>query len=233
MTNEAKELLKREPELCKEILYVFMRYYDKIQGNCGELGKSIWEKYIKEHTANDWEILSFKHQDGTVTTSSLKDCHKWPHLTESFTTEDALELGTRISIHSVRRLSDNEVFTVGDVVNRGKITKFSPKEFWAGGMCVETDHKNETSILSLTKRTPLFTTEDGKPVYPGNKYYFVTPFMDIYKTTATDCTLAENRKFSTREAAEQWVEDNKPIASINQLREWGLSEDTIQNLKNK
>lgn len=141
--------------------------------------------------------------------------------------------GTKI--HSVRRLSDNEVFAVGDEVGWGaffgfrtKILAFSIVE---GRLKLHyplfedrpVDFINATNLHKINPaRTPLFTTTDGKPMFAGETVYVVPPnkenvqfvfnpdkaFMNMYRTY---------KWFSTQAAAEQWIADNKPLYSLNDI----------------
>ena len=71
-------------------------------------------------------------------------------------------------------------------------------------------------------RTPLFTTTDGKPVYEGDWYWCVWPsvsFVAIHVQTIPQRWWEQpgTLTFSTEEAAEQWIADNKPLYSLNDL----------------
>jgi|SRR5690606_33141998 len=62
MTPEAKQLLKDEPELCKEILEALSNRYFNNPESMQDSIKSLF----KEHTTPDWEILSFKGDMETI-----------------------------------------------------------------------------------------------------------------------------------------------------------------------
>lgn len=136
------------------------------------------------------------------------------------------------TIHSVAK-SENEVFTVGDVTTDGKIKSFHYDESYCGNIYVLFDRDGiESSIEALEKaheRKPLFTSEDGVKIFEGDEYWFIylhdgmpvkawTPY-----STKTSSSNIEKKcgsfQFSTREAAEKWIHDNKPEYSRRQIKE--------------
>lgn len=173
----------------------------------------------------DYEILTFSDN---VTKGVLYE--KQPsgrYGKGGFSTEDCLvKYGN--SIHSVKRLSDGVVFTVGDCVvtknvlipeiitgfriNDGK-TSFK-KGIWVtvknGGM-----HLDRIKEI----RRPILTTEDGVPVYSydsvqhwvinGNYEYalgFCKPNVDLLRDEPNTYKV-----FSTENAARDYVRKNTPI----------------------
>ena len=85
------------------------------------------------------------------------------------------------------------------------------------------DSVNHTSAVNTryelaAARTPLFTTTDGKPVYEGETFWYVAPDMYLGSFLSDGSKLIEGHKtFSTKAAAEQWIADNKPLYSLNDL----------------
>jgi hypothetical protein len=68
----------------------------------------------------EWEIVAFKHR-GMIATIMDSEGYSQPHFQcpgQQFGLDWALE-GHDCSIHSVKRLSDGEVFTVGETVSVG------------------------------------------------------------------------------------------------------------------
>lgn len=72
-------------------------------------------------------------------------------------------------------------------------------------------------------KEPLFITEDGLEIYECSTLIW---FVDLYQYNIRSCEyryakdLTDKFKlFSTNEAAEKWIEENKPIFSKKQLRE--------------
>lgn len=123
-------------------------------------------------------------------------------------------------IHSVKRLSDGEVFNVGDRTFDGVITKF---EILDDVLIVFID--NVTWItLHLVKKVKqlLFTTEDGVDIYYGAKVHSVDKNFLI--SADDNRYIPENFKpkleykyFSKREAAEEYILLNNPCLSIKEI----------------
>lgn len=131
-------------------------------------------------------------------------------------------------IHSVKRLSDNEVFTIGDEVK---------SIHWEKGSSIiqNFDFKNNKLIilekgynfdkskwLSLEgiqhyKKPVLFTTEDGVDIREGDKFWYIDACnTGFYKGVATVKTTYA-KYFSTKEAAEEYILMNKPCLSIKDV----------------
>lgn len=134
-------------------------------------------------------------------------------------------------IHSVKRLSDGEIFTVGDKIESYNTTKTIKR--------IELPESNPNDIGFITKSTsypgtgyqylikdnvkkvkqPLFTTEDGVNIYVGD--YISTVLLDTMEIF-TDCGLVGRdtrpvegfKYFSTKEKAEEYILMNKPCLSV-------------------
>jgi len=134
------------------------------------------------------------------------------------------------SIHSIKRLSDGEVFTVGDVVNnisepnifKGKISEFKLKD---STLRVYYDGKDLLKHIELSKK-PLFTTEDGVDIFEGDTniplYYVSANGFKIdsccKKEIKPGSLSNHNLYFSTKEAVEEYVLMNKPCLNINDVK---------------
>lgn len=135
------------------------------------------------------------------------------------------------SIHSVKRLSDGEVFTVGDLCNPiGKYSyskhKITTIEFCKAGYLRIGSSDYYIGINNIEhSKTPLFTTEDGVDIYEGdyvcwivnNKYNHYIDIKDYRKADRSMFTDGTIIYFSTKEAAEEYILMNKPCLSINDL----------------
>lgn len=173
----------------------------------------------------DWEILEFRKKDGSK-----------PKRFELY--------GNNAIIHSVKRLSDGEVFTVGDQVHvHNSETLWTIRGFEIVGrfnemMCI-TISGSRFSIKSITetftsKKQKLFTTEDGVDIYIDQKVWVVgTKYfdMDDLKMTRTDYKNAvdhwgkwgvDYKYFSSKEKAEEYILINRPCLSVNDLLEDGF-----------
>lgn len=140
-------------------------------------------------------------------------------------------------VTEVKRLSDNKVFKIGD-----KVTSDFEKDGVQGissfvskpneGVCVKLIKPNVQGFVSYRKlkhiehiKEPLFTTEDGKDIYLGDKYYVPQVRGEHKEWTGKALEFeTENvdygndvKRFSTKEAAEEYILMNKPCLSINEL----------------
>lgn len=123
------------------------------------------------------------------------------------------------NINSVKRLSDGEVFTVGDKITAGIIKRF----FINGNSLICVGGKNIDMNISLhvliPYKKPLFITEDGIEAYFGDKYWCIdkNDKSKIY-TQGTygngKIRTEEFYFFSTKEAAEDYILMNKPCLSL-------------------
>jgi hypothetical protein len=137
-------------------------------------------------------------------------------------------------IHSVKRLSDSEVFTVGNNTNAGIIKEFSihgsKLQLKVDGLIFLDD------FLVKKIKKPLFTTEDGVDIFEGGCFYSVCK-QDLRITSDEPINevsiIGPNRiwdgsdgylQFSTKEKAEEYILLNKPL---------NLSIQDLINIQNK
>jgi len=132
-------------------------------------------------------------------------------------------------IHSIKRLSDSEIFTIGDKTYDGKITKFELNNNNSINVFIE----NVTWIkldLLIKSKTPLFKTEDGVDIFEGNNYYFIVLNNNLsvnWQVQKSICDWNNPLKpplgkiqFSTKEKAEEYILMNKPLLSLNDVLEF-------------
>lgn len=130
------------------------------------------------------------------------------------------------NIKSVKRLSDGQVFTVGDKDEYGRvITEFTEhsNEVFArvqgcngsNGICSD---EIKLNVLSKGKK-PLFQTEDGVDIYIGDSYYSVTDDFEILHTTNVSYDILTHKPiaFSTEQSAENYIIENKPCLSFKDI----------------
>jgi hypothetical protein len=174
-----------------------------------------WYEPIEEKP-NDWEILSLKSPMGDIPV-----CHT--KLIKLFI-EGNLK---GYSILSAKRLSDGEVFTVGDKVkyvgdcrySHFVIDNFFLKE---GGQLLLRSKGDALCefIQEVKKFNPaLFITNDGVLIYEGDEYPAVQKkTFDIIQKCKGRLTYPDQWvTFSTIEAANEWKLFNKPTLSLNDL----------------
>ncbi len=208
---------------------------------CAKDFPEFWEKVVEK----DYEILSFivnknynklnkgeilYRKEGGIFEGFSNDGTNSKIWSKSDT--DLLKL-PHWSIYSVKRLSDDEVFTIGDKITSYKTTKTitkiniprsNPND--VGFTTYSEKYTNSTGYQYLFEdkvekvKKPLFTTEDGVELFSTeDRIYEVTPlFANILNRSAGLGPQYSNTKiFSTKEAAEDYVLMNKPCLSINDV----------------
>jgi hypothetical protein len=128
------------------------------------------------------------------------------------------------SIHSVKRLSDGEVFTVGDKV---KVTEYGSIKnvdgftirngisFLKEGAWIFYD-KGMTHLDGVKKaKQPIFLTHDGKDIFNGDTIWYVNKenFYYDYIIPHSEVKFYSdlNAYFLTREEAEDYIKRNKVL----------------------
>ena len=201
--------------------------YDIIENSCD------WEE-VKD---KEYEILSFKDiANGRIYDSIEISLGKIKRYfcrdSDTYVTESCIEGFSNFTIFSIRRISDGEIFTVGD-----EILTFGGKEKIKtmrviGNPGDEEILINKYSLKHVFIVKPiLFTSEDGVEIKEGDDYYTVfyknyegrAAFKDIHGPFFTvKESLAEDRNkrlkfFSTKEAAEEYILYNKPCLSLKDV----------------
>ena len=166
----------------------------------------------------------------------------------------------KVKIHSIKRLSDNVIFTLGDLIcsdNLGieipcilkSIIENNGKIHMAADTPI-TDEETRQSLRytgfgqnldTIYKIDYLFMTEDGVPIFLGDDYwtYDYTSLDKIYPVGRASCTHtgdgAGRKYFSTKAKAFEYVLMNKSCLSINDILSIApkLSQRLIDGLKTK
>lgn len=149
------------------------------------------------------------------------------------------------SIHSVKRLSDGEVFTVGDNTSSGVIVSFDINSTIMNVVFGPNRHSICNSGFAKIKKEPLFTTEDGVEIFEGDTIFSVEhtyykiddKIAGIYKGSNKNHPVEHwynsDKYFSTKEAAEEYILLNKPVLSINDFYSFSLCQAEEENTHNK
>lgn len=177
-----------------------------------------------------YEILSLKTKTYNIVTLQSNGRYFYTEGNNTFdpngffkgsTLEDELKAGS--IIHSVKRLSDGEIFTIGDKIDiRGKKdATLKWINYTNNEVAIGTSYAMVVNLWELKHcEKPLFKTEDGVDIYEGDEVTWL--FRDEIKIAGTrkaDKNMYIYLKyFSTKEAAEQYVLLNKPCLSINDLK---------------
>lgn len=196
-------------------------------------------KWIVED-GGDWELVS--NSDFEILTFYCPESEKYADLQKNgnyFNSREFAEPlfgGAKVSdllnskshtICSVRRLSDGQIFSVGDYFRamgrKYKITSFRMgivnDGLYADGQAKNGDQYSGYDIKHLQKIDgPLFTTHDGQPIYYADEYYIVYPqYTTSWVSQAVDKMHGALATFSTKELAEAWILMNKPCLSITDI----------------
>ena len=202
-----------------------------------ELQYCNWNEYYQEVVEKDYEILSL------IEGKFIYPCDKYSkdYINQLFNT-----LG--VSIHSVKRLSDSEIFTIGDMVKcencKGIITclEIYGNDIYLTGvdkkmpfgyqLCTPLD----CDEIPQKIKKPLFTTEDGVDIFENDEVYFVNKIGDVFHTNHLKIKKYQSHLlyFSTKEAAEEYILMNKPVLSLKEIKETttikGLSLKKLEKL---
>jgi len=160
-----------------------------------------WEEVIEK----DYEILCIKHKKNK--------CFY----------RDSIDLRNLnvYDIHSVKRLSDGEVFTVGDRI-----------KVFIGHSFIKKFNINNLNVLICTSKTgegfnienlkhikkPLFTTEDGVDIFKNTKFWYIDNFIiKTYITREFSEIESSYKTFATEEKAEEYILLNTPCLSLKDI----------------
>ncbi len=213
MTKE--QLLQND--IVKEIAIEFIqKQYSKLINP--EYAKNEFEEYKNSIIKKpEWEILSYQRKEG------VHDI--WTP------NSDYPVIGTPIeiywNIHSVKRLSDNEIFTIGDKVSfygkLVKIIKISPDEFYSGNLWLHYMSETHREYTLLLKRAvkwtekPLFISSDNVEIFEGDTVYYSSE-NKIYDFKANNANIISyNPLFSTKQKAEEFLINNAKVLSLNDI----------------
>lgn len=147
-----------------------------------------------------------------------------------YNAEHYLNSGYHHYIVSVKRLSDGEIFTVGDTIHSNdfkptKLEKITIRDNGSIAMWGKY-HSNmlgEIGLASCRIKQPLFTTEDGVDIYKGDIAVPLDPktfriFAPTSYNTGESIRFGNYLYFSTKEATEEYILMNKPCLSINDIK---------------
>ena len=139
-------------------------------------------------------------------------------------------------ICSVKRLSDGAVFTVGDKVVFHSTEYFEDsvviiKDFFDRDEFIDVRSENNV-VCSLNNishhKKPIFTTEDGKDIFEGDEYWCVHSYDFFLRDYIAETGIYNKnyKRFSTKEAAEEYIRNNKPMYTLKDIEKcvenWGL-----------
>ena len=205
-----------------------------------------WEEVIKR----DFEILSFyTPESDSILHRKANNLFVHGEGNGYYSEEDLLSGDKRrmdlwdcdsfdYVIHSVRRFSDGEVFTLGDKAKDsrygfiGTINKFKIN----GGSIYVSSKENVwgqdlSNLIKYEEPKVLFQTLDGIDLKHGDKFYVVdTKFFKIFEAEAGITFKTEKwikNSYHNKELAERWIDLNRPKYSIKDMlivvNNWSMS----------
>lgn len=196
---------------------------------------------VIEESKKSYEILSYKYNGYIYEYTNnpyilIEKGKRHYEFEKGVLCESTLDLlGSKPTIHSVKRLSNSEVFTIGDEIEgkSGVICKIDYIELNPNCNQIMFNRLDEgIDLINAKKAKPvLFTTEDGVDIREGDEYLYIV-VNDIHPNKWYPLeTLADwdnprkpplgKVQFSTKEAAEKYIIMNKPCLSINDIKTLG------------
>ena len=136
------------------------------------------------------------------------------------------------TIYSVKRLSDGEVFTVGDrikVYQHGSIKTINSIDLMGDtssikeGIWFTYDSGSCHMTHIIKQKQPIYLTHDGKDIFPEdivwyvNKENFYHDYIKAYPEVKFNSDI--RAYFLTEEEAKKYIIENKPALSINEFWE--------------
>lgn len=210
-------------------LYYGKSPYRWIHENQVENHPEFWEEVIEK----DYEIITFGFEGGVDRT--LNKYGKYSLVAgedeyiEGIDGNELIDLsGTSpYYIKSVKRLTDGEIFTIGDMCNPASTcfnyNKRPITKIWFtddGSLRISSD--NYTLGINGIEHSdvPILTTEDGVDIYNGDKYYYVPENERRVDTVTANkrFELSEyGKRFSSKKAAENYIFNSEKRFSLDDL----------------
>lgn len=142
---------------------------------------------------------------------------------------EVLQYTTEDEIYSVKRLSDGEVFTVGEVTGGYSYDERPIEKFIIiGDTLYARQRYGNTKLAAIKKiKLPLFITEDGVSAYEADKdrlFYIVFADYSTASLTAVDAYNAQilsptAKIFFFLNHANNYAKNKKPRFSFSQIRD--------------
>lgn len=200
---------------------IFSQYKHK-SGYFETLNCSNYLEYWEEIKEKEYEILSF----------IKKTTIYYKHPEVGYTEVKGEYLGwlnennyheNNFEIYSVKRLSDQEIFTIDDSINQTLVIEgftLVNDEIKINLSSIFKDIIVDLNSISKTKQK-LFTTKDGVDIYEGDIFYLVMSNFAIVKINTKVINSKEmyDNTFSTKEKAEEYIILNKPCLSYKEIFE--------------
>lgn len=239
------ELLNQYTELIKEIAG---EIYSQHVQNWGLYGQKTpkfeqtFNEYIEANNKSilkEYEILSFIKKDKKTNLASYlknftwcKDefyCDEPNNFQHNIHKENKLLSYNWLKIHSIKRIRDNEIFTIGDNLDGGfsidNIYIENSQIYFRINTGVD-GHWYSQELKSLTKvKNKLFTTKDGIDIFGGETLYYIN--TNLGKNMIIDImTIGKSynlrykeylKYFIHLENAHEYLIHHKPLLNFNEI----------------
>lgn len=133
-------------------------------------------------------------------------------------------------LYNVKRLSDNQEFTIGDkVLNSRNELKTILGFVGTCNIQVELGTGNFVDYIDNLcniqhYKEPILITEDGVELFSGDTFHGVSEYYYIISGKVVSNYVSKTFKyFSTKELAEKYIEENKPMYSKKDMLSFGAS----------
>lgn len=194
-----------------------------------------WEE-VKEKFP---KIISFRRiSDKMLYTLGRYDLYWGKEVIRGYTLDVMITQGENTNYTEIYQVavSETKVFKLGDLVNNPKlqrpmpfvITKFyfdcNNEHILCNGECCGNGHVNVMKVEHYTKPEPLLVTIDGFEVFEEDYIYWVRSDYTLgeskyYHKVHIKDSYSNLKYFKNKEAAEQFISENKPIYSKKQIKE--------------
>jgi len=223
------ELLEKHPDLVKEIV---LEIFDLWRS--GTLSSPPLEKVLEVYFLQskvDYQILSFRTKVvGFLFTLDESDgFYKNSQKSVSYQLNTLLKPSPNttvgMEINSVKRLSDNKIFTIGDRVEgfcKGGIIKMIVRSSTNKSQIQLFGNNFIASVLSSAiKLEPNFVTEDNKNIYYKDIFYLVHKenlSLEEHTSHRNEVKNPDYLYFKDKTNAEQHIVENKPSLSLAEVQ---------------
>lgn len=201
------------------------------------------------HDSLDWEevkeksytILSFRdEQYGKILKrdSQLKNMYCFNDGKSPFFELDDLIKNPNMKIFSILRNKDEEVFTIGDKMDfcEGRmITDITINKAFCGGVRIGMLNSGQgiETAQKLFKEKPILKTEDEVEIFDGDSIYIVNELFNILPTRVErNKTMLDGKYFSGNKSALEYIKWNKPMYSLNDIKNSQGSFEMVSNIIN-
>lgn len=200
--------------------------------------KERWEQFkASKRPKKEWEIIEYRGKSsGRI--FRKRPSGNWVDTNGSVSFDDASinDENSGCEISSVKRLSDGEVFAIGDKLEHDLLPgwEIDSFEITEKDLIVNAKDNGYWEPLKAIKRTRIiFTTEDGVGIAIGENYWYVTDAFQIWPSICDSMTggkVVANRElgekyFFTKEKAEEYRLYNAPLLSLEEVKRHGGNVD--------